>query len=72
MSIHALKGKLVNAILKTHSEKLIRDLYSVLEKEENDFWLDLTEDQKKEVELGLDQIKKGETVSLEDFLKQVS
>lgn len=72
MSIHALKGRLLNAILKSDSEKLIRDLYSVLEKEENDFWLDLTEDQKNEVEFGLDQIKKGETVSLEDFLKQVS
>jgi len=37
-----------------------------------DFWDELSENQKKEVETGLKQINSGETEDWEDFRKRIS
>ena len=72
MDIQALKLELVKYILESESKELLDKVYSTLKIEENDFWNELTESQKKEVEIGLKQIESGETEDWEDFLKRVS
>jgi hypothetical protein len=72
MDIQALKLELVKQILHTESEELLNRLYSTIKVESKDFWLELTDAQRREVEIGLAQIERGETIALEDFLKKVS
>ncbi len=72
MDIQALKIELVKQILNTESEELLNRLYSTLKVESKDFWLELTDAQRREVEMGLEQIQNGKTIDLKDFLKKVS
>ncbi len=74
MDIQSIKSELVRGILQTNSKELLNKLYSTLKAEsiESDFWTELTDAQKAEVELGLKQIKNGDYIEFEDFLKKVS
>lgn len=70
MDIPALKTELVRHILATENKDLLDKLWTTLKREEKDFWLELTDAQKREVEIGLKQIENGETEDWEDFLKR--
>ena len=72
MDLQALKLELVRQILDLESKEVISKLFQTLKKEDKDFWLNLTEAQRKEVELGLRQIENGETEDWETFVKRVS
>ena len=74
MDIQSIKSELVKGILQTNSKELVNKLYSTFKAEstEVDFWNELTDAQKAEVELGLKQIKNGEYIEFDDFLKKVS
>jgi hypothetical protein len=74
MDIQSIKSELVKGILQTNSKELLNKLYSTFKAEnvETDFWTELTDAQKAEVELGLNQIKNGDYIEFEDFLKKVS
>jgi len=74
MDIQSIKSELVKGILQTNSKELLNKLYSTFKAEsiESDFWTELTDAQKAEVELGLKQIKNGDYIEFEDFLKKVS
>lgn len=72
MDIQALKLELVKQILESESRELLDKIYATLKKEENDFWLELTEDQKREVEIAKQQVKNGETEDWENVLKRLS
>lgn len=58
--------------MATESEDLLKRLYSEMKIENKDFWIELTVAQRREIEIGLKQIERGETIALEDFLKKVS
>ena len=72
MGIPDLKAGLIRKILETNDKDILNQVYQLLETEKSDFYESLTSDQRAEIELGLRQIKNGETISLEDFLKKVS
>jgi len=74
MDIQSIKSELVKGILQTNSKELLNKLYSTFkaESKEVDFWNELTDAQKAEVELGLKQIKNGDYIEFDDFLKKVS
>ena len=72
MDLQSLKLELVRKILDLESKEVISKLFQTLKKEDKDFWLELTETQKEEVELGLRQIENGETEDWETFVKRVS
>ena len=72
MDTQALKSELVKSILATESKELLDKLWNVLKKEDKDFWLELSDAQKREVEIGLRQIENGETEDWEDFLKRIA
>ncbi len=74
MDIQSIKSELVKGILQTNSKELLNKLYSTFKAEsvDIDYWNELTDAQKAEVELGLKQIKNGDYIEFEDFLKKVS
>ena len=67
MDIQSLKLELVKQILEVENMEMISKLFLTLKNEDKDFWLELTDSQKEEIELGLKQIQRGET---EDWDKE--
>lgn len=72
MDIQALKLELVKEVLQTESKDILDQMLSFVKKADADFWSDLSDTQKQEVEIGLEQIEKGETEDWDEFVKRVS
>ncbi|MEQ9188635.1 MAG: hypothetical protein RLP15_12940 [Cryomorphaceae bacterium] len=72
MDIQALKLELVKQILESESKELLDKIYSTLKRDEKDFWLEMTDDQKEEVEIGRRQVQNGETEDWETVLERLS
>lgn len=70
MNIQAEKIEIVKMILETDNEFLLKSVRSIIEHEQKtDFWNALSSDQKEDIELGLKEIEKGETVDYEELMK---
>ncbi|HSI77668.1 hypothetical protein [Lunatibacter salilacus] len=72
MDIQSSKIELVRLILNIENPKLIARLSEFLKRETQDFWEELSEIEKKEIEIGLKQLDNGERIDFDDFLKKVS
>lgn len=72
MDIRALKIELVKQILESESKELLDKIYSTIKREEKDFWTELTNDQKEEVEIGRQQVRNGETEDWENVRDRLS
>lgn len=72
MDIQSSKIELVRMILNIENPKLIARLSEFLKRETQDFWEELSEIEKKEIEIGLKQLENGERIDFDDFLKKVS
>lgn len=71
MDIQATKIELAKMILDLEDSELIQKVYKFL-KHEEDFYDDLTEDQKLEIQFGIEQLDRGEKVSWEEVYKRIS
>jgi hypothetical protein len=72
MDLQTSKLELVKLIVNIDNQHVIDRLINALKSEQDDFWFELTEQEKQEIELGIKQLDSGKRVSLEDFLKKVS
>ncbi len=72
MDLQTSKLELVKLIVNIENQNLIDKLIRVLKSEKEDFWFELTEQEKQEIELGIKQLDSGKRISLDDFLKKVS
>ncbi len=72
MDIQSSKIELIKAILGIENEALINKLRETLLSKNEDFWLELTEAEKEEIDFGIKQIENGQTEDWEDILKRVS
>jgi hypothetical protein len=72
MNLQASKLELVKLIVNIDNQKIIEKLLKVLKSEQEDFWLELSENEKQEIRLGIEQLESGQRISLEDFLKKVT
>lgn len=72
MNLQALKKDILHRIIETENEDTLLKISHVLNVGKKDFWDDLTENQRKEVEIGLKQIESGETEDWEDFFERAS
>jgi hypothetical protein len=70
--METLKSELIRKIISTSDENLLEQISLILKNEKPDFWNELTDRQKKEIEVGLGQAVRGETISWDDFLRKVS
>ncbi len=66
------KIELAKFILNSHDESLISRIKEVIEGETEDFWFDLDDYQKKEIEISRSQIKNGQTEDWETLKLRLS
>lgn len=72
MDIQASKLELIQAILKVDNASIIEKMVNILQKEQGDFWDELSEDQQQEIKRGLAQLDEGKRVSYDSFVKKIS
>ncbi|NOQ73373.1 MAG: hypothetical protein GQ574_15310 [Crocinitomix sp.] len=72
MDIQSSKIELVKLILSLETPEIIEETKSLLKTESKQKKIALTEYEKKEIELALVQLDKGERISFDNFLKKVS
>jgi len=72
MDLQTSKIELAKLILNIESPNLISKIKDLITKESSDFWLSLTDSEKEEIIFGIDQLDKGQMISLDDYLNKVS
>lgn len=72
MDTKATKIELAKLILDLDDPKIIKKIHKLLMDESSSFIKSLTEFEKEEIKLGLEQLNRGERTSVEEFLKKVS
>lgn len=70
MNIEATKLELMHLLLQTQKETLLAKVKKVFEDEHVDWWDDMDEEERKEVETGLAEADKGEFTSHEKVMKR--
>lgn len=72
MDFQTSKIELAKLILDLENPKLITRIMKLLKSESKDFWNDLSEQQKNEIEIAISELDRGERISWDEFRKQVS
>ncbi|MEG2102155.1 hypothetical protein [Flavobacterium sp. FlaQc-28] len=72
MDLEARKYQFIQELVKVEDESVLEKLELVLKANQNDWFEDLSESEKNEIQIGLDQAEKGEVVSHEDVMKRFS
>ena len=72
MDLQTAKIELTKLILSIENPTIIEKIKDLLINETSDFWSDLTNEQKDELKLGIQQLNEGQRISFKDFLKKVS
>jgi hypothetical protein len=72
MDIQASKIELVKMILNIDNDLFIKRIFEFVKSQKVDFWDELTVEQKDEINEGIRQLEKGESISYADFLKKIS
>jgi len=72
MDLQSSKLELVRLILKIDNQKTINKLTAILQDQDEDFWNELSDQQKEEIKLGINQLNDGQRISLEEFISKQS
>lgn len=72
MDLQTSKLELIKAILKIDNVSVIEKISNLLQKEQQDFWNELSIPQQEEIKKGLEELDQGKRVSYESFLKKIS
>lgn len=72
MSIQEKKSKIVNFIESKADDDQLDYLYKLVTENEDksDFWVTLSEQEKKEIEEGLEDVKNGDVIDHETVMEQ--
>ena len=70
MDIQLEKLELIKMLADTDNPAIIKSVRKILKKEKTDWWDDLTDAQKEDIEEGERQIERGEFVLYEDMMKK--
>jgi uncharacterized spore protein YtfJ len=70
MDIQLEKLELIKKLVETEDPTIIDSIKKIFSKKKKDWWDDLTEAQKEEIEEGERQIERGEFVLYEDMMKK--
>ena len=69
MDIRLEKIELAKKLLATENVSILKSIKELFEKEEKDWWDDLTEEQQNILNESMEQYEKGEFSSFDDFIK---
>jgi hypothetical protein len=70
MNIQLEKLELIKLLAETNDESIITSIKNIFNSEKKDWWDELSEEQKFEIEEGESQIKRGEFILFEDLMKK--
>jgi hypothetical protein len=71
MNLQAEKIEIMRMVLDTKNPSILKSIKNLLWKEEkSDFWETLSQTQKDDIEQGLKDIKNGDMVNYDDFIKK--
>ena len=70
MNIQLEKLELIKLLAETNDESIITSIKNIFNSEKKDWWDELSEEQKFEIEDGESQIKRGEFILFEDLMKK--
>ncbi|GGE99983.1 hypothetical protein [Flavobacterium limi] len=70
MDIQLEKLELIKMLADTEDPAIIKSIRKILKKEKKDWWDDLTDAQKEDLELSMQEFERGEVVSYESILKR--
>jgi hypothetical protein len=70
MNIKLEKSKLMKLLEETNDESVLASIKKIFTVEKKDFWDELTEEQRFEIEEGERQIERGEFVDFEEFIQK--
>ncbi|MCC8358475.1 hypothetical protein [Salinimicrobium sediminilitoris] len=70
MDIKATKLELMQLLLQTDEESVLKRVKSILEEESTDWWDDLNEEEIDEIYIGLLQADSGEVIDHEEVRKK--
>ena len=62
MNIEAQKVRLIERIVQVDDPSIIDQINAILEQDENDFYDELTDEQRTSVRQGIAQVRSGETI----------
>lgn len=72
MDSQTSKIELVKMILNIENDKFIEKIKDFIQKENVDFWDELSLSEQKEIEKGIEELDKGKRIEFNDFLKKNS
>ena len=70
MDIQAEKIELVQLLLQTNSETLIKKIKALLKSEQKDWWDEISEEEKLAIEKGISELDRGEGVEHSAVMKK--
>lgn len=70
MNIQLEKLELIKLLAETNDESIIASIKNIFNSKKKDWWDDLTDEQKHEIEEGERQIERGEFVDFEEFIQK--
>ena len=70
MNIELEKSELMKLLSETNDESIIASIKKIFTTQKKDFWDELSEEQKFDIEEGDRQIERGEFVLYEDLMKK--
>ena len=70
MNVQVDKLELVQLLIQTNKESVLKKIESILLGDKSDWWDEIGEDEKAEIQLGIEQADKGEFGSFEELKKQ--
>jgi hypothetical protein len=71
MNLQAEKLEIMKLILETENPDILKSIKSLLWKaEKSDFWETLPQDQKNEIQDGIQDIENGDTVDYQEFMEK--
>ena len=70
MNIQLEKLELIKLLAETNDESIITSIKNIFNSKKKDWWDDLTDEQKHEIEEGERQIERGEFVDFEEFIQK--
>ena len=70
MNIEATKLELMQLLLNTSKESILMKIKRIYQEEEQDWWAELSSEEKEQIEEGLLQAEKGEVITHESVMKR--
>jgi hypothetical protein len=72
MDIQTTKLELLKTILENENDEFIQRVADFVNNERQDFWDELSKQEKAEIKLGIQDLDRGKRVSYDSFIKKFS